>query len=488
MTATLKAKRMPKYEDGEKSCEFCSAPLPAHQHCPGDPVRTCGASGCVDLTRTVSWGRYVEEGELQCQVVNCTKMVPEGRYRRENTLLCCSRECWWHLSKNGTAVHVCGCNCGTLFHRRLQPWQEGKPVYYDRKHWAKVRIEENAERDFAPFKDLYNEYTSTREALGMGSLSFYRIGLRPFLIFLTEIGITNLESVRPTTITKYLAWAKENGRRSAHDQIFTVKAFFEWLIATEMRQAINPVRKMHVPKKPHRDPRPLSDSELELLWEILDREGGTRLCLAAAIGEEGGCRASEVCNIRLEDIDLAAKTIKVRLPTKGKRPRVTYFRERTTRYLTRWLLERREDCGHDHLLYNEWGNPWQYQALRNAYLKVVSTSARSERGLGVGFDKWSTHCLRHTFATNMRRGGADPLTIMATGGWGDLPAAKLYIKEDEEDLGRNYFAAHERLEALKADGVKKTTRTLAQRLADRRAEESALVSRKVIVATQKDCV
>ncbi len=214
MSKTLKRDRMPRYGDGERRCPICDKPLAAHQDWAGGPLRSCGSDECLAGIKKLSFGRYVEEGTTKCQVVNCSNLVPEGRYRRSNTLLCCSPKCWWHLTKEGPQVNTCHCGCGTQFHRQVKKADIGKPIYLNAEHWGKHCRELFAQKHVGAFTELFNEYLLFCEARGMRAIGQIRAGLYPFFVYLNETGITDLNSVRPATISRYLVWAKKNNRKS----------------------------------------------------------------------------------------------------------------------------------------------------------------------------------------------------------------------------------------------------------------------------------
>lgn len=304
MSKTLKKDRMPKNADGERCCPICSSPLPAHQDWAGAPSRSCGSEECKTKIKNLPGGRYVEAGETKCLVVNCSNLVPEGRYRRNNTLLCCSKRCWWHVTTQGTSVNICFCGCRTPFHLQVKKRDIGKPIFLNAEHWGRYNREQFADEHVGHYKAVFYEYLTVCEALGMRAIGQVRSGLYPLFVFLNEIDVTDLEEVSAKTINQYLGWAKKSDRRSVPFQISTVSTFFDWLICEDRRKSANPVIKKHSRPRVRRFPRPLSDSESDLLWEILEKEGSTMLCLAAAIGEEAGLRATEVCRLRLKDVFL----------------------------------------------------------------------------------------------------------------------------------------------------------------------------------------
>jgi integrase len=164
-----------------------------------------------------------------------------------------------------------------------------------------------------------------------------------------------------------------------------------------------------------------------------------------AIGEESGLRISEIANVRMQDVDLVKQRITVRLPTKSKKLRWVPYGDKTRECLEAWLKERDPHCGHDHLLSGKFGQPSTAQSIRNEFNSLLtkrgSTYCSGNKTNPDGFDKWSTHALRHTMFSNLANGGANAATGLQFGGWGSTKAMGVYIKVDDSVVQRGYEAA-----------------------------------------------
>jgi integrase len=233
---------------------------------------------------------------------------------------------------------------------------------------------------------------------------------------------------------------------------------------TDRRTSGNPVNSfLHRQKKPHRLPRPLSNEELELAWEILHERGDARLRLAFAIGEESGMRIGEISRIRLSDLDASGHRILVRLPNKKNRERHAFFGPKTAKYLAEWLAERDSSCGHDHLLYNYWHRktPFTTNSLGAAFSCVLCKSYGGKTLYERGFEKWSTDRLRHTMSINLAAGGADAAVIMVAGGWLDPDTIVGCVKVSEAQAKRGYEEAMRHVDQHQGEAHK--TRVLTPR-------------------------
>ncbi len=90
-------------------------------------------------------------------------------------------------------------------------------------------------------------------------VSTVRASIGPFMLFLNEMGITNLECVTPKTIGEFLDWAEEVEYTNAGHNTSVLTGFFKWANRHGYRRSACPVGpKFHAKKRPHYLPRPYS--------------------------------------------------------------------------------------------------------------------------------------------------------------------------------------------------------------------------------------
>jgi site-specific recombinase XerD len=341
-------------------------------------------------------------------------------------------------------MYVCACGCGTTFRGNRSASRRKGIAFFNFDHRAKYLLEKNVSQ-CGELGKVALEYLNTfvpihyRNAKGVKSWIF------PFFRWCGETGINQITEIRPNTITQYLASCKAGGRKTPHYRISALATFFSWAIAEEKYSFGNPVvNRIHAQRRSSPAPRPLSDGELALLWHLLEEINDPRLLFSASIAEEAGLRIGEICNLRLCDIDSTGQQVFVRLPNKGSKERYSLFGARTAKYFCQLLSARPTNLKNDHVLWNAWNAPMRISSLRRSFrlalCKTYQGKALNERG----FDHWSTHRLRHNMATSMRRGGADPASVMAIGGWQSMDAAGAYMEVTGEDTKQEYAAAMER--------------------------------------------
>jgi len=311
-----------------------------------------------------------------------------------------------------------------------------------------------------PFLGIVTEYLETLAARDYKSLATARTTICPFILFLNERGILDLERVRPKTITDFLLWSDEVDYKNAAHNISGLTGFFKWAICYGYRRSTCPVvPRWHGKKRPYHLPRPYSTEEMAFIWSLAIRRGNSRLRAVLAIGEEAGLRIGEICRLRVKDVDLVGQRLWIRLPNKTGTEGWALFSDKSAHYIPIWLLDREGECEHDSLFHNSMGGPLLPEALHR---ECCRTFCRTYEGKEIhleGLDQWSTHRLRHTMASNLASGGASTSTIMAAGRWKAESSMMVYTKNDEPRARRDYDIAMSRVNEQANSPI--STRTLS---------------------------
>jgi integrase/recombinase XerC len=457
--------RMPKYEAGDRSCPVCAASLAAHQTWPGARYRFCGAPECAAKVKTIQGGRYIGPKEHRCEGDNCSNFVPEGWYRMIPSYLSCSAACWFRRMAKGNIRMKCGCGCGQEFLRASKRRSISRLVFFSPQHQGDYVRNKYLTESCGAFREIVDEYLKGFAALHYRDQRHVREALGPFFLFLSERRIKSLEEVTPQIITQFLTWAEKCGRRSVVQRISTISKFFKWMIAEGRREAGNPVIGLiHGQRKRHRLPRPLEATELDFTWQLLRERGTTRLRFATAVAEEAGLRIGEICRLRISDVDPIQQRLFVRLPNKTNCERWALFSGKTKRYHTEWMAERNPNCGHDYLLHNTLGSPLKVGSLATEFRRTLCKTHLGKTRNETGFDKWSTHRLRHTMASTLVSNGADVATVMAAGGWKSYEAMAGYARVDADVARRGFDQAMRHAQNQKQSATRKKLLTPADLL------------------------
>jgi integrase len=425
----------------EAKCVICKNALPGVETWNGR-FHVCEKQSCKDELVRRKRGVCVAPGELQCGANDCKNSVASGYYHRATKRFACSKACYLNIQRH-YVEKVCA-HCGRVFKGR------------QRSKNCSTNCRDAAERvaSEACIGELLSEFQEYEKAIkehySRQGKKMARTATLNFMRFLHEAQITDPCKVDAKVITDYVNWARVNGMKASICYLSFISVYMDWLIF-QGRRTDNPVTRFHRRKTPKRLPRPYSEEEMKQIWSWLERRGSTQAKLACAIAEEGGCRISEICNLRLEDVDPKGTRLFIRLPNKTMTERWVPVYDKTRSYLAIWLCERDDAVGHDHLLHSHRGLPYNSTSLHS---EIVTAVCKTKQGRMInedGLDKWSTHRLRHTMATRLVRGGADYAALMSIGGWVTNTSAAGYAKVEDEVAERSYRETMARLAVRKSE-------------------------------------
>ena len=203
------------------------------------------------------------------------------------------------------------------------------------------------------------------------------------------------------------------GPHSLHRKAAAIRAWARW------RGASVRVPRVRVPKGL---PKALSEDEVRRVEEAARLHPDPRVHPAVLLMTRAGLRRSEVCALRLGDVDLGGGVLHVR-NGKGKKDRTVPIPRgvrRPLEALVRLLRYRRLPAD----------TPLFGFSPETLYRRV------RELGEAVGLPGLHPHALRHTAATRMLRRGMSTVGVAKTLGHRDLNTTQRYLRITVEDLKR----------------------------------------------------
>lgn len=379
--------------------------------------------------------RFYKEGELKCAGPGCGLPMPEGHFGKKKKVYLCSPQCWneYYIARRKPIRCT---YCKKKFRKRHT--QRSRP-FCSEEHfyaWRRQQTDEKKVGEFAPLLRSFMENCAPR-FLAPSSFNNIRCNLAAFFSFLRKKRIRSLDSVTPKVITSFLVDMKETRKKSAGRVVGDIRLFFDWVIIEGKRTAANPViRKFHTQTQATRLPRPYESAEIQLIRSLVEESGDPVLQLAIAIGEESGLRISEVCNLRMSDIDIEKQQLFVRLPNKTSTERFSPFHTRTRKALIAWL-DQRPAVDHDFLLTGTDDIPLRKHTLRLRLNRLLCGPDK--------LDRFSFHRLRHTAASRVYP-AMDPIGVMNTFGWKSEKVMQGYTRLLPETLRESYTRAMDQIE------------------------------------------
>ncbi|MCY3910884.1 MAG: tyrosine-type recombinase/integrase [bacterium] len=250
------------------------------------------------------------------------------------------------------------------------------------------------------------------------------------------------EDVDLRMIRRYLAYLSTEGyaRKTVARKATALRRYFRWAERTG-RVAADPTIGAMAPTRERYLPRVLRSEELGTLLDkprpAVADDGLARRQRDVAVLEllyGSGLRVSEVCAIRLGDIDLDRQRLTVN--GKGSKQRVVPLSEPAAFALAEWLADGREEMADpstagDAVFVNLYGRPLNTQAVRRLVNRRASTHT-------------NPHALRHTFATHLLDGGADLRQVQELLGHAELGSTQIYTHVSRDRLRRVVEDSHPR--------------------------------------------
>ncbi|WP_419917778.1 tyrosine-type recombinase/integrase [Candidatus Poriferisocius sp.] len=254
-----------------------------------------------------------------------------------------------------------------------------------------------------------------------------------------EMGPAEVDS---RMVRRYLAHLSRQGqaRRTVARKASCLRRYFRWANRTG-RVVADPTIGVVVPVRERRLPRVLRSDELEIMLDqpraAVLNDDPARYQRDTAVLEllyGSGLRVSEVCAIRVGDIDWERRRLTVH--GKGSRQRIVPLSEPAVVALRQWMTEGREEMADpseakDAVFVNLSGRPMNTQAVR----RLVDRRAPVPT---------NPHALRHTFATHLLDGGADLRQVQELLGHADLGSTQIYTHVSRERLRSVLHDSHPR--------------------------------------------
>ena len=246
----------------------------------------------------------------------------------------------------------------------------------------------------------------------------------------------NYKTINKDQIREYLKYLDEENlsRSTVSRMLSALRHFYTYLLINE-KVSSNPFKNIRNPKKEKKLPNFLQYNELQDIFDSIDIETslGLRNRLIIELLYATGLRVSELVNIKIKDIDIKNKEIRVL--GKGSKERIVYFGEYAEKYLLEYINNSRrellKDKNSSYLILINQGNNITSRGIENIIDDVVNKAALKHN--------ISPHVLRHTFATDMLNNGADLKSVQELLGHESLSTTQIYTHITNDRLRSVYL-------------------------------------------------
>jgi integrase/recombinase XerC len=246
---------------------------------------------------------------------------------------------------------------------------------------------------------------------------------------------------------------RQNLSRAAIQLRFcALRTFYKFLIRHDVVGA-SPIKNLALPKPGRRLPKYLTvqqmkdllDAPVKLMATPRRKGPGRPISASGCLRDVAvletiyscGLRVSELCGLRVEDIDWSEQLVRVR--GKGKKERLVPIGQPALQAIeSYWNTLKQPPSGEAPVFFAE--------TKKVAPLQPIQLSRRLKRYLVIaGLDPGLTpHKLRHSYATHLLDAGADLRSVQELLGHAHLITTQVYTHVTTERLKKVYDAAHPR--------------------------------------------
>ena len=273
----------------------------------------------------------------------------------------------------------------------------------------------------------YLQYLEYEKKLSKNTIKAYDNDLNKLLEFKN-----NLLSINNKDIKEFIKKSNNLSTKTLAHRLTVINSFYNYLL-NENIISINPCYSINMPKIPSKLPEVLSEEEVDKLLDInlVDKYSYRNKAMLELLYATG-MRASELTNLKLNNIDLDSCI--VRIMGKGSKERIVPINDTTIKYLNIYINNYRKE------ILNKKDS--EYLFISNA-LKPITRQGllkkKKKECIRAGIKKnVYPHILRHSFATHLLNHGANIRIIQELLGHEDITTTEIYTHLSNETIKKDY--------------------------------------------------
>ena len=269
----------------------------------------------------------------------------------------------------------------------------------------------------------------------------YKNDLNQFNSWVKSKNIPYFE-IRESQIEKYLLFLGKRGyeKSTISRKTASLKAFFKFLLKENVYKK-NIMDKISRPAKKNLLPKSLSRNEINKIFNYLESSNSKNNYRDKAIIEilyGCGLRISEIISLNTHDINFEESTIQC--TGKGNKQRIIPTNDSCLKAIDDYIqIERSQikvSSGNQALLVNRNGSRITRQTAWNSIKSIINKLKLDS--------EITPHTFRHTFATDLLKGGANLRQVQEMLGHSSLSAPQIYTMLDNEWIKKEFLASHPR--------------------------------------------
>jgi len=307
---------------------------------------------------------------------------------------------------------------------------------------------------FEKYLTSFKEYLASNN-FSERTVESYTLYIKQFLLFIEKYyqRIDSLEKITKETVLDYqnylanykTAKGKPLANITQRLKLQALKKFFLYLTKRDIILR-DPTVIITFPKEEQRLPRNiLTEKEVFKLLENTELRNPVSIRNRAIIETfyTTGIRTSELCNLKVSDIDLKGQTLTI-VKGKGNKTRVVPLGQYGAYYLGLYLEKARKYMlrgeRHDpgYLFLSLRGNPFNKSTINKSVIKSIL------KNINLKNKSISCYTFRHSIATHLLKNKVDIMYIAALLGHASLRTTQRYLHVDISDLKRMHSLYHPR--------------------------------------------
>lgn len=274
--------------------------------------------------------------------------------------------------------------------------------------------------------DILSEYIDScrYEKMSTGTIENYQLVIGKMLRKL-QLPIEEITTNDLRTYLHHYQLERNVGDSTLNKYREYIRSFFKWC-CNEGYATKNPAVNLKPVRSEKKQKEFLTQTDLEYIRQACKTK---RDLAIVEVLYSTGCRVSELCNLRIDDVDWPTKT--VHLFGKGKKHCISYLNAKAEISLKNYLTGRQDDC--EYLIVTERGH---HQMTASAVQKVLRSISEE---LCEKVNKPITpHIFRHTTATTAMQHGMPVEDIQALLGHENIETTMIYARTSNDSVKMNH--------------------------------------------------
>lgn len=288
--------------------------------------------------------------------------------------------------------------------------------------------------------EKFINYLEYQKNYSQNTIKSYYEDIKEFSKYIDDKKI-NYSDLIYNDVKKYLIYLydKKNSKSTVSRKLSSLRSFYNYLYRNN-EVLNNPFSFVRSPKKEKKLPKYVNYEDINAIFSSIriDTKLGQRDKLIFELFYSTGIRLSELCDIKIEDIDFEKRNI--RIIGKGNKERLVCYGDYCDEIINLYINDGRKKLmvnkQHDYLVVNSRGSKIQPRVVQNIVEKILNRICLKKH--------ITPHTLRHTFATHLLNEGCDMVTVQELLGHSSLNTTQIYTHVSNEKLRAEYLKAHPR--------------------------------------------